>query len=45
MQDIVFNGTSYKTGKASAIIDTGTSIMVGPKKIVDKMLINFGPGK
>jgi hypothetical protein len=45
MDNIVFNGTSYKTGKASAIIDTGTSVIAGPKKIIDKMTEGFGPGK
>jgi hypothetical protein len=45
MDDVVFNKTSYKTGRASAIIDTGTSIIVGPSKIVNKMTEAFGPGK
>lgn len=38
MSDVVFNGTSYKNGTLSAIIDTGTSVLAGPKKVVDKML-------
>lgn len=45
MDDIIFNGTSYKVGRASAIIDTGTSVIAGPKAIVDKMTAAFGPGK
>jgi cathepsin D len=47
LADITFNGTSYKpkTGDLNAIIDTGTSIMAGPKATVDKMLAAFGAGK
>jgi hypothetical protein len=45
MADINFNGTSYKNGTLSAIIDTGTSVLAGPKKIVDEMTKAFGPGK
>ena len=45
MDDIIFNGTSYKVGKSSAIIDTGTSVIAGPRKIIDKMTEGFGPGK
>ena len=36
MDDIVFNGTSYKrSDNLNAIIDTGTSVIAGPTKIVD----------
>lgn len=45
MEDVVFNGTSYKNGTLSAIIDTGTSVIAGPKKIIDKMTAAFGAGK
>lgn len=46
MTDIVFNGTSYKTSPdLVGIIDTGTSVIVGPTKVVDKMTQAFGPGK
>jgi len=47
MADIVFNGTSYKpaTGDLLAIIDTGTSVLAGPQKIVDQMTKAFGSGK
>ena len=46
MDDIVFNGTSYKKpGKAYAIIDTGTSVLAGPRAVVDQMTKAFGPGK
>lgn len=45
MTDVVFNGTSYKNGTLSAIIDTGTSVIAGPKHVIDKMTEAFGPGK
>jgi len=46
MDDIVFNGTSYKVGNnLVGIIDTGTSVLVGPTKVVEKMTAGFGPGK
>ena len=46
MTDVIFNGTSYKTSPDLAgIIDTGTSVIVGPSKVVDKMTEGFGPGK
>lgn len=45
MDDVVFNGTSFKNGTASAIIDTGTSVIAGPKHVIDKMTEKFGPGK
>jgi cathepsin D len=45
MADVVFNGTSYKNGTLSAIIDTGTSVIAGPKKVIDKMTEAFGPGR
>lgn len=47
MADLVFNGTSYKpsSGNFLGIIDTGTSVIAGPTKLVDEMLKAFGPGK
>jgi len=44
MDDIIFNGTSYKTGKLLGIIDTGTSVIVGPTKVVANMTKAFGNG-
>lgn len=46
MTDVIFNGTSYKTSRDLAgIIDTGTSVIVGPTDVVEKMTAGFGPGK
>jgi cathepsin D len=47
MTDIIFNGSSYKTPGADliAIIDTGTSVLAGPTKVVEDMTKGFGPGK
>ena len=46
MTDIRFNGTSYKTdSNLQAIIDTGTSVIAGPKKVIDEMTKGFGPGQ
>jgi hypothetical protein len=47
MTDIIFNGTSYKQSGVDliGIIDTGTSVIVGPTKVVEKMTEGFGPGK
>jgi len=45
MNDVVFNGTSYKNGTLTAIIDTGTSVIAGPKKVIDEMTKAFGSGK
>lgn len=45
MEDIVFNGTSYKTGNLLGIVDTGTSVIVGPTKVVAEMTKEFGSGK
>ena len=45
MDDIIFNGTSYKTGNLLGIIDTGTSVIVGPTKVVENMTKAFGTGK
>lgn len=46
MEDVVFNGTSYKTSPdLLGIIDTGTSVIVGPTDVVEKMTAGFGPGK
>ena len=46
MEDVVFNGTSYKVSSdLLGIIDTGTSVIVGPTKVVDNMTAGFGPGK
>lgn len=45
MSDIIFNGSSYKTTNSLySIVDTGTSLIAGPMKIVDRMLSGFGPG-
>jgi cathepsin D len=47
MTDIVFNGTSYKQPGVdlTGIIDTGTSVIVGPTKVVEEMTKGFGKGK
>jgi len=45
IDDIVFNGTSYKVGDILGIVDTGTSVIIGPTKVVDNMTKAFGPGK
>ena len=45
MSDIKFNGTSYKIGDLQAIIDTGTSVIAGPKKVINNMTAGFGPGQ
>ena len=45
MDDIIFNGTSYKIGNLLGIIDTGTSVIVGPTKVVENMTKGFGSGK
>lgn len=46
MTDVIFNGTSYKISQDLAgIIDTGTSVIVGPTHIVENMTAGFGPGK
>lgn len=46
MEDVIFNGTSYKTTPdLLGIIDTGTSVIVGPTKVVEEMTAGFGPGK
>lgn len=45
MDDLVFNGTSYKRGAMQAIIDTGTSVIAGPTKVIEDMTKGFGPGK
>lgn len=45
MDDIIFNGTSYKVGNLLGIVDTGTSVLVGPTKVVNEMTKGFGPGK
>ena len=44
MKNIKINGQSQTTGydKMSGIIDTGTSVIVGTKKIVDTMLTTLG---
>jgi hypothetical protein len=46
MDDIIFNGTSYKVSSdLLGIIDTGTSVIVGPTKVVENMTKGFGSGK
>jgi len=45
IDDIVFNGTSYKVGDILGIVDTGTSVIIGPTKVVENMTKGFGPGK
>ncbi len=45
LDDIVFNGTSYKVGNLLGIVDTGTSVIVGPTKVVENMTKAFGAGK
>jgi len=46
MTDVIFNGTSYKVSPdLVGIIDTGTSVIVGPTDVVDRMTAGFGPGK
>ena len=46
MDDIIFNKTSYKNNPVlTGIIDTGTSVIVGPTKIVENMTKGFGAGK
>lgn len=45
MSDIVFNGSSYKnSSNLAAIIDTGTSVIIGPAATVQRMTAGFGPG-
>lgn len=46
MDDIIFNGTSYKvSSNLLGIVDTGTSVIVGPSKVVDNMTKAFGTGR
>lgn len=46
MEDVVFNNTSYKEkSNVQAIIDTGTSVIAGPTRIVEEMTKGFGPGR
>ncbi len=47
MTDVIFNGTSYKikSEQLIGIIDTGTSVIAGPKAVVEKMTAGFGPGR
>lgn len=45
MNDVIFNGTSYKVGNLLGIVDTGTSVIIGPSKVVDRMTSGFGPGR
>jgi cathepsin D len=46
LDDIIFNGTSYKiSSNLLGIVDTGTSVIVGPTKVVENMTKAFGSGK
>ena len=46
LDDIIFNGTSYKvSSNLIGIVDTGTSLIVGPTKVVENMTKAFGAGK
>lgn len=45
IDDIIFNGTSYKVGNILGIVDTGTSVLIGPKKVVAEMTAAFGTGR
>lgn len=47
LADLTFNGTSYKpsSGNFLGIIDTGTSVIAGPTKLVDEITKGFGTGK
>lgn len=45
MEDLIFNGTSYKVGNLLGIVDTGTSVIVGPTKVVENMTKAFGTGR
>jgi hypothetical protein len=46
LDDIIFNGTSYKVqDNLLGIVDTGTSLIVGPTKVVNEMTKAFGSGK
>lgn len=46
MDDIIFNGTSYKvSSNLLGIVDTGTSVLVGPSKVIDNMTKAFGSGR
>ena len=46
LDDIIFNGTSYKiSSNLLGIVDTGTSVLVGPTKVVENMTKAFGSGK
>lgn len=46
LDDIIFNGTSYKVqSNLLGIVDTGTSVLVGPTKVVENMTKAFGSGK
>lgn len=45
MDDLKFDGLQMNISNLKGIVDTGTSVLVGPKAIVDKMLARFANPK
>lgn len=41
MDDLHFDGVAMNVDNLSGIVDTGTSVIVGPKSIVDKILAKW----